>query len=410
MKKLQILVLAVLLFSCEKEELILPVDDNNTGINIEDGPLINFNWNISSHDYKQKYQPIVNFANVIEDFDYETRVHTNTSLSVADFNNDGYVDLYFHNNYAGSDRVPVTPLFITFNPATKRYNESVDFTFDNNLTVYHSRKTITGDFNLDGRPDVVRVAGAHDFLAKSNITLSTPNGYVLENISQVPESQYHTLSSGDIDNDGDLDIFFGGTYEDGFGINDGTGKFEWVRSYEVIRGFKAENSIDGDHGKYGVWTSEMTDINLDGYVDIILAGNYDSENTNALDGITIVLGGPEGYNYNDRIIAGKDLQVDVTTDLSIVDVNNDGLLDIITKSGISGPTQIDYFEQVDGKFVRQDAVFVGEETKSLTWIVVRDIDGDGLVEITEQESTIFQHTGSIRPAIKFEWNGKNFVR
>ena len=64
-------------------------------------------YNIPSHDYKHMHQPWVDFANIISDFNYNTRAHTNTSLSIADFNGDGYGDLYFHNNFIGVDEQPV---------------------------------------------------------------------------------------------------------------------------------------------------------------------------------------------------------------------------------------------------------------------------------------------------------------
>ena len=291
------------------------------------------------------------------------------------------------------------------------YSLNNDFTFVNNLTVIHSRKTITGDFNLDGKPDVVRAAGAHDILSKSNITLSTDYGYELLHLSNIPESQYHTLSSGDIDGDGDLDIFFGGTYEDGFGINNGDGTFSWKRSYEIIENFKVLNSVDGDHGKYGLWTSEITDVNNDGLVDLVLAGVHNVGNPTHLNGITIIYNDNYSFDYDDaEVVYITDGHL--TEDLAVVDFNNDNLPDLITKSVISQDRNIvtAHIQTANGftPVEVEDGIF--PELPGFTWITVRDVDNDGKVEIVEQESSIFQYTGSIRKSLEWEYSGNKFVK
>lgn len=401
-----ILILTIILSGCTYE----PYEPADIKIK---GPMMGLNYNIPSHDYKQIYQPIVDFANIIKDFDYETRTHTNTSLSIADFNNDGYGDLYFHNNYSGKDSQPVDPIFMVYDPIILSYTKNIDFDFVNNIETVHSRKAITGDFNLDGKPDVVRVAGAHDFLYKSNITLSSKDGYELTNLTEVPKSQYHTLSSGDIDRDGDLDIFFGGTYEDGFGINNGNGTFSWVRSYEVIDNYKVPNSPDGDHGINGAWSSEITDMNNDGYLDIVLAGSY-GDTGNDLDGVTIILGGLNGYDYKDRIVITMDPAIAATTDIALVDYNKDGIKDIVTKSGtLDGYYIISAFGSIDGQLSYneievEDSKF--NNLKGLVWIVVRDVDKDGKIEIVEQEKSIYEYTDNIRKSVEWEFSGKKFVK
>lgn len=375
---------------------------------------VEVDYNISSHDYKHTVQPIVDFANILFDLGYDTQTvtHTNTSLAIADFNRDGEFDLYFHNNL-GADEDPVDPEILVFDKETGKYTPSYDLEFITKDNILHSRKTIVGDFNLDGYPDVVRPAGAHDQLGKSNITLSNSNGYEILYLNTIPESDYHTLSSGDIDNDGDLDLFFAGSYRDGFGINNGKGEFTWVRSYELIEGFKVDDSIDGDHGKYGVGTSEMTDVNNDGYIDIILAGNYDFNWIDNLDGVTIIYGDGSGrFNYHERRVFEMDTTITGTTDIALVDINNDGIKDLFTKSGtIDEEVLIEAFVSNEEGYERlpMEANRVAN-VKGVVWITVRDIDGDGKIEITEQESSIYEYTGNVRKALEWEFNGEKFVR
>jgi hypothetical protein len=63
--------------------------------------------------------------------------------------------------------------------------------------------------------------------------ISSDDNYRLVTNS-IPESQFHSISSGDIDNDGDLDIFFAHGNKDGFAINDGNGNFSWTWITEII--------------------------------------------------------------------------------------------------------------------------------------------------------------------------------
>ena len=180
-----------------------------------------------------------------------------------------------------------------------------DDTFDIDNSFFNSdfqsdkaRKTIVGDFNGDNKPDVVRISGQHDYLDKSNITLSKSDGsYVISEIEVVPVSQYHGFASGDIDNDGDLDLFFGSPGEDqGFAINNGDGTFVWKKSSENIL-----NQIDGDVREQ-VQTVEIFDFNNDNNLDLIIGGQFNiRQGQPYLDGPTILWGDGSGYfDFNNK--------------------------------------------------------------------------------------------------------------
>ena len=69
---------------------------------------------------------------------------------------------------------------------------------------------------------------------------------------------YHGVCSGDIDNDGDLDIFVLGATNSYFLINDGKGNFSYSTSQIDV------NNIEQQY------TCELVDIDKDGYLDLMI--------------------------------------------------------------------------------------------------------------------------------------------
>ena len=169
--------------------------------------------------------PWFNLARITDSLGFTKKDSYNTNAAYADFNFDGYIDILIQLNV--NDGVPVESFFL-INSGLNTFFIDNNFPITYQTTAISSRKTIVGDFNGDGKPDVVRPQGGHDWLGKPTITLSQEdNSYVFKLIGNGPEVQPHTLSSGDIDSDGDLDIFFAQAGEfDGL-INDGNANFTW---------------------------------------------------------------------------------------------------------------------------------------------------------------------------------------
>jgi hypothetical protein len=386
-----------------------------------------FNYNVPSHDWENYYQPNIDYYNIVFQSlgDIYSLTHSNTYYGIADFNNDGYVDI--NTGIPKNDNVPIDYFFLV-NDGNGTYNldESLSYTQGNN--VLSPRKTIVGDFNGDGKPDVFRPAGAHDNLSKPNLVLSNQNTYEHIVIDSAPLSQPHTVCSGDIDNDGDLDIFVSQAGEnDGFLINNGDATFEWKWISEIIRDFDTGHKYpDGGYGYYGLWSSEMTDVDKDGFVDLILGGSYkDQPYDGMLDGPTILWGTGSGFfsiNNSTILFNWKDLDYDgqrlisLSHDYAVNDVNGDGINDIVVLSELSGPFLI-HFLLGKGERKYEDKTLdwvpnpiIPEETKTVVWIKLMDIDNNGRLDIVEGEPNIYTHQGEMRSSVRWEWNGNGFTK
>lgn len=327
------------------------------------------------------------------------------AYSYADFNGDGYEDILLAKNKYNIERHPLE-LFIN----NKNENFVLDQTLiQNNIGCETARKSIVGDYNGDGKPDVFfadhGAEGAVFEFAYPSILLSNSNGYNFEILDNLPKSFYHGAASGDIDNDGDLDII---TSTGLVLINDGFANFSDMNQlWQTSEG--------------GIYTIELIDINNDGFLDLIVGGHtmasYDLESEKIYFG--------NGINYSDSnsILLPKVLGYGVSTDFSFYDINNDGFDDIfVNRAGgsvtanntydtdfyVGWAVQLiinnqgtDFIDVTDSYF----DVFQGAEN-SMVWIRVQDIDNNGSVDLFENDKYHFDTTQIFR----WEWNGSSFIK
>ena len=379
-----------------------------------------FNYMVPSHDWENYHQEWFDLAGITDSLGFTKNDSYNTNAAYADFNFDGYLDIMIQPNV--NDGVPVDSFFL-INTGEDEFYIDNDFPLTQNVEVISSRKTIVGDFNNDGKPDVVRPQGGHDLLGKPQITISGENGYEIRLIGDGPEIQPHTVASGDIDNDGDLDIFFAQAGEqDGFLINEGQANFTWKWISEIITDFdRGHQYPDGGFGYYGFWSSEITDVDKDGYVDLILGGSYRDQSYDAgFDGPTILWGNGSGnytiensttlFNWKELDYDG-DTQISLSHDYAVNDVDGDGINDIAIFSECS---DVWLYHIIEGKGDRTFQDKSGEwltdnliyNSSNHVWINMRDVDGNGYMDIVEGEPVI-SVTGW-RDSVRWEWNGNGF--
>ena len=391
-----------------------------------------FDYKMPSHEWKRNMIPWIDTESIVSSNNFNFEI-SSTATGFGDFNSDGYIDFMTQN----------TPSQTEWNMFL--WNNS-QYTIDNSLiknpefqVTTGARKTVTNDFNGDNFPDVVRIDGGHDVLGYTNITLSTGDGsYELKNISEVPVTQYHGFASGDIDNDGDVDLFFGAP-KSGFAINDGNANFTWFGVHERIDNY-FKHVVDPDNptqqdGPYGVQTVEIVDVNKDGNLDIVVGGAYkDSEYDDNLTSPTILWGDGSGnFDYNNKTEIWKlgekpsynGRKVDNNDDIVIGDIDGDGINDVVllyinqidNDPNNNGNTtmfsMINVFKgNVDKSYTNKTEDWLEDYVKGfpMTWLLLRDVDNNGYIDIVESESKVGRPgswTGNTN-SIRYEWNGSKF--
>ena len=183
-------------------------------------------------------------------FDNQQEGTASSAVAYADFNDDGYIDIF----YAGA--------LLEFYLNDGRGQFSLDTTFFG-TDGGGSRKALKGDFNGDGRIDVFVLDQGPDEPpfpgAAPQVILSSPSGYVLGSGLNTFIEFHHGGASADIDYDGDIDVFTTGGRS--FFINDGSGSF--TEDATLVEGL--------DHEP--VFTAELVDVDGDDFLDLLVAGH-----------------------------------------------------------------------------------------------------------------------------------------
>ncbi len=249
------------------------------------------------------------------------------------------------------------------------------------------RKAIVGDFDGNGWLDVVIVGVGYDsspFPGEGAVILFNTNGKFTSKDLGIGNGYFASITSGDVNNDGDLDLFVTNNQNiSKFLINDGKGNFK----------YNADMYPNTYYNK-GFFASEIYDINNDGYLDLI-TGGHEYNNTS-----TIILWGNATGNYMTsksttiQAVVGNGIIVD----FDFLDYDKDGKTDIlITRTG-SGTGQSGYYEGYYLQLLKGNGTTsftditttnlknnANATAKWINWIRVQDVDNDGDLDITSDD-------------------------
>ena len=240
-------------------------------------------------------------------------------LCVADFNQDGLDDIFI-----GSAKNQVSKIYYqTKKSEFKEYSEP----FENDV-LSEDVNCVVDDFDGDGRIDLIVASGGSEF---SNFSpelrdrLYLNNGYMnfqkLDNsfASILTFESTSTISSDDIDNDGDKDLFVGTRLNPGsYGTQ--TKNFILINNGKGIFSDATSQYLGNDKIMKMVTDSEFIDIDNDGKNELVVVGEW----------MPILV----FKNLNNKFLNISDsLGLSKTNGLynevHCLDINNDGFNDII---------------------------------------------------------------------------------
>jgi len=316
---------------------------------------------------------------------------------VIDYNMDGNLDVVHSNpNYGDSFSGISTRNKILFYDGDCNGNLTLNENLSNKfLGLIHGRKGLVGDYNNDGFPDIFLAGAGIDkdpFPGEYPVILFNDGGNdFYEKRFNDLTGFWHTATSGDYDNDGDQDIILisqGVTY---ILVNNG-GLFEIIRDdinwdSRAIVNYPRKTIVPRLNQ---VYTSELYDIDKDGYLDLIVSGHDFPDD---YQGESAILYG-NGTNF---LKSKKSLPsvsgFGICVDIDFYDINGDGIDEIILNrtgdpkngGGFYMGWKVQILELINGAYIDSTDKYIdvsyGTESNWMYWLHISDYDNDGKIEL-----------------------------
>jgi hypothetical protein len=297
-----------------------------------------------------------------------------------DYNNDKVDDVIMFEGY--DVNIAYTwpgPIFYTGNPLTKS-NLPID-----NKKIFGS-KLIAADFNGDGYEDIFVQSGmdpsGSDWSTCWHCDPILPNSIMFNNtgksfsVKELTEWKgiWRTASAGDIDKDGDIDLLIFSTHH-GKGlsnkllINDGKGNFT-ARKSDI-------DSIE--------WAdvTELIDMNGDGYLDLVI--NDVLNNPTYTNRFRILWG--NGINFTQSNSTKINVSTtSVILEVDAYDFDGDGFKElIIPTKPLDGKWKLNMFKTIDNITYTENTNDITDNNPNIiaydNMINIADVDGNGKMDV-----------------------------
>jgi hypothetical protein len=343
------------------------------------------------------------------------------SVVAADFNGDGRQDLVFPSGCGPGVSCTPSGFTLLLSNGAGGYQAPLSFT----APVEGSRWLVVGDFNGDGKPDVVTFNDSDPSATADSVSvfLNTGNGtFAAPTVLEAGGTTPTAMATGDFNGDGKLDIAvleYDSSSQPLLGIllGNGDGTFQpvitsstnnfgmWMAAADLNGDGKTDlimlaNGPEGsaevflsngdgtftagqvyDSGGRGSAAVAVGDVNGDGKPDMLIAnqcepdgGGYDNNCANGAIGI--LLGNGDG-TFNPapgQVITDGNLQ-----SISLADLNADGKLDVVasTETGVAV-----LLGKGNGTF-QPPTIYAALENFQNVQLAIADLDGDGGLDIVQ---------------------------
>ena len=299
-----------------------------------------------------------------------------TAIAYADFDLDGDVDVFHAPLVESGEPQPVEFHLNDGNNGFSLHSGLLDGPAPK---VSNATKAVSGDYNGDGRTDVLVVgAGRSQGDRETYLILSSGSGFQVGSGLDDFAGTYYAVASADMDADGDIDVFLPGANGTAtlVGLNDGQGTFTEWPALEQDVGF--------------VLAAEWVDVDSDGYIDLLLGGHEHE------DSDTQILWGDSTGAYTDAnaTTISKVTGNGVVLDIDAGDIDGDGDKDLVVTRTGDGTGALEFYQGYHLQLLEQRGArrfndvtaaalpdHRGPEAGSITWVRIYDTDGDGDLDI-----------------------------
>ncbi|RTZ43175.1 VCBS repeat-containing protein [Candidimonas sp. SYP-B2681] len=287
-------------------------------------------------------------------------------LKAGDFNNDGHTDFVVAQIHSESLGSTPAQLQVFMGDGKGGFSDQTDTMFASGLPwINYVARMIVADFNGDNVDDIFAIDNGIDkppFTGGQNKLFLSSGGKLLDATHNLPQGMKnnHGASAGDIDNDGDLDILVNALMNDGndLQINDGNGVFRSAGYLLPDLTMVNPWSGVGRVVKTNTW-SGLIDVNNDGWLDMILGG-WDNGNAGKTE--LYLNDGKGSFAHSTAIpLPPTGIPGESIMDIKSIDLNGDALPDLALSITSGGSADVFYHTPYMQLLVNKgDGVFVDE--------------------------------------------------